>query len=182
MLPSFPHRRWKWTRPQFSEESQTATWQRQLTHRFLNVWGRGRPWNSFSLASKHENQMFTREWPKIIRKWFKIEKNVWNVTENIKRIVLESWIWIKNKNFPKYVKKKITEIFEKLSNCGATRSQSSEEMNILWPFGEHSTIFNKVSKERCSNKSKIRYRPSVISSKCIYLVGCNLKLDIIGSR
>ena len=28
------------------------------------------------------------------------------------------------------------EIFEKLSNCGASRGQSSEEMNILWPFGE----------------------------------------------
>ena len=28
------------------------------------------------------------------------------------------------------------EILEKLSNCGASRGQSSEEMNILWPFGE----------------------------------------------
>ena len=44
-----------------------------------------------------------------------------------------------------------TEILEKLSNCGASRGQSSEEMNILWPFGEGSTISNQICCEyHCS--------------------------------
>ena len=45
-----------------------------------------------------------------------------------------------------------------------SRSHSSREMNILWHLGERSTIFNKVSLERCSNKSELRCRPSVIST------------------
>ena len=43
------------------------------------------------------------------------------------------------------------EIFEKLSNCGASWGQSSEEINILWPFGEGSTTLNQVCCEyHCS--------------------------------
>ena len=68
-----------------------------------------------------------------------------------------------------------TEILEKLSNCGASRGQSSEEMNILWPFGEGCTTFDQVCCEyHCSRgsggRANAEKKPNVISTFFNHLI------------
>ena len=67
-----------------------------------------------------------------IRRRFKCKKKNLNIRTRKSFLI----IYFTKSELIKRLFKCRTELFEKLSNCGATRSQSSEEMNILWPFGE----------------------------------------------
>ena len=69
-----------------------------------------------------------------------------------------------------------TEIFEKLSNCGASRGQSSEEMNILWPFGELGLqhlirfVVNITAAEEVGGRANAERKPNVISTSFNQLI------------
>ena len=69
-----------------------------------------------------------------------------------------------------------TEIFEKLSNCGASRGQSSEEMNILWPFGEPGLqylirfVVNITAAEEVGGRANAERKPNVISTSFNQLI------------
>ena len=107
-----------------------------------------------------------------IRRRFKCKKKNLNIRTRKSFLI----IYFTKSELIKRLFKCRTELFEKLSNCGATRSQSSEEMNILWPFGEAGLqhlirfVVNITAAEEVGGRAKAERKPNVISTSCNHLI------------